>query len=470
MSLEVTLVGGDFLKCRAEILLVGLRCWRGHTTSTSVSPRSSAFRIDGKCCLETAKPVCSARVPDPHPDEPSGLASRECRSPEPQRRERSILNGLSAAQKSPRLGAGGFVQLAKKILSADRYTGLQIRWTNNRQRRLRHDQFDPEGIPAPEIRRRVRLAQCVHAGLFRSGGCFGETRQLKYDPCPLVHFGQTERDLLSFGLHQDLGAGTHSALVAGDLEVLAIAAQDDWLLGSSTAASTATARGSRRRRRSPPRRTSGRSGTSGWTISTDRREKSEPSGPSFDIDCAWKFSSTVRQIQAADITRAHGGVPGRLDLAGAVSDDAVVLAVVEHDVGIADARHRTVQVVDGQGPVAHATTVVVIESGIDFRKIYRLGIDEFRTADRASGTDPRAREQQPGKRSGFSPIVVLEIHERCVHHIIAVIVVFVTADREIRYSPLREAAAIGNFLGRRRIADIVGLAHDQRINQPCFKP
>ena len=89
------------------------------------------------------------------------------------------FNGLSAAQKSPRLGAWGFVQRAKQILSADRYTGLQIRWTNNRQRRLGHDQFDPEGIPAPEIRRRVRLAQCVHAGLFRSGGCFGETRQLK---------------------------------------------------------------------------------------------------------------------------------------------------------------------------------------------------------------------------------------------------------------------------------------------------
>jgi hypothetical protein len=73
----------------------------------------------------------------------------------------------------------GFVPFARRILSADRYTGLQIRWTNNRQRRLGHDQFDPEGIPAPEIRRRVRLAQCVHAGLFGSGGCFGETRQLK---------------------------------------------------------------------------------------------------------------------------------------------------------------------------------------------------------------------------------------------------------------------------------------------------
>src|SRR6187455_2722403 len=84
--------------------------------------------------------------------------------------------------KKPPACAEGFVPFAKQILSADRYTGLQIRWTNNRQRRLGHDQFDPEGIPAPEIRRRVRLAQCVHAGLFRSGGCFGETRQLKYDP------------------------------------------------------------------------------------------------------------------------------------------------------------------------------------------------------------------------------------------------------------------------------------------------
>src|SRR6186713_3049680 len=203
-------------------------------------------------------------------------------------------------------------------------------------------------------------------------------------------------------------------------------------------------------------RTSGRSGTSRWTISTDRREESEPSGPSFDIDCAWKFSSTVREIQATDITRAHGGVPGRLDLAGAVSDDAVVLAVVKHDVGIADARHRTVQVVDGQGPVAHATPVVVIESGIDFRKIYRLGIDEFRAADGASGTDPRAREQQPGKRSRFSSVVVLEIHERRVRHIIAVVVVFVAADREVGNQAFRQAATVGNFLFRDGIAVIVG--------------
>ena len=109
------------------------------------------------------------------------FASCECRPSSlirSQRRERSILNGLIRRTKKPPACTEGFVPFAKQMLSADRYTGLQIRWTNNRQRRLGHDQFDPEGIPAPEIRRRVRLAQCVHAGLFRSGGCFGETRQL----------------------------------------------------------------------------------------------------------------------------------------------------------------------------------------------------------------------------------------------------------------------------------------------------
>ncbi len=72
---------------------------------------------------------------------------------------------------------------AAAVLPADRYAGLQIRWTNDRHdRSLGHDQFDPEGIPVPEIGRLVRLAQCVHAALFRSGGCLGETRQFEYDP------------------------------------------------------------------------------------------------------------------------------------------------------------------------------------------------------------------------------------------------------------------------------------------------
>ena len=205
---------------------------------------------------------------------------------------------------------------------------------------------------------------------------------------PLVHFGQTERDFLSFGFHPDLGAGTHSALVAGDLEFLAIADQGDWLLRQQHAAGTASASSRRRRRSRAGRRRSG----------PHRQHRTAQDQHPFR---GCRSSPLLPRIQATDITRAHGGVPGRLDLAGVVSDDAVVLAVVEHDVGIGDAGHRTVQVVDRQGPVADATPVVIIESGIDFRKIHRLGIDEFRTADGASGTDPRAREQQPGKRSRF---------------------------------------------------------------------
>src|SRR5262245_52188602 len=258
------------------------------------------------------------------------------------------------------------------LLSADRYAGLQIRWTNNLTDRRCGHQFDPEVLPVLEPGRLARPAQCVHAALLRSGSGLGEGRQLKDDPRALVHFGQTESDFRSFGFHLDLGAGLHGALVAGDLELLAVANKRDGRL----------------------RRTTGKqSGTLGlnegslWSIPTaDRGQQSEPGGPRFEIDRARKFSSAVGEIQAADITLAHRGVPGRLDLAGVVGDDAVVLAVVEHDVGIGDAGHRTVQVAERQGPILGAAAVVIIEPGIVFRELDRLGVDEFRTADRASGT------------------------------------------------------------------------------------
>src|SRR3974377_965449 len=47
--------------------------------------------------------------------------------------------------KAARLAPRASFRPRKTYLSADRYTGLQIRWTNNRQRRLGHHQFDPEG-------------------------------------------------------------------------------------------------------------------------------------------------------------------------------------------------------------------------------------------------------------------------------------------------------------------------------------
>src|SRR5690606_20713471 len=158
-----------------------------------------------------------------------------------------------------------------------------------------------------------------HAALFLSGGCVGEARKFKHYPRALIHFGQTESDFLPFGFDLDLGAGLHGALVAGSLEFLAIANKRD------------------RRLRSTTRKQSGTLGLnegSGWSIRTERSEQSEASGPRFEIDCGWKFSSTIGEIQATDITRAHGGVPGGMDFTGVVGGDAVILAVMEQDLGI----------------------------------------------------------------------------------------------------------------------------------------
>ena len=154
-----------------------------------------------------------------------------------------------------------------------------------------------------------------------------------------------------------------------------------------------------------------------------------------------------------------------MNLTGVVSGDAVVLAVVDQDVGVRLATHRAVEVVDCGGPIRHATAVVVIEAGIDVRKIHWFGIDEFRTSDGAFGSDRRAGEQQPRKRAGLATFIVLIIHEGGVHHFMTVIVELVAADREIRNQALRQAAAVGLFLWRYGIAFVVGFAHQQRINQ-----
>lgn len=42
-------------------------------------------------------------------------------------------------------------------LSADRYSGLQIRWTNDWHDRSVGHEFDPQGVYVPEIGRLVRL-------------------------------------------------------------------------------------------------------------------------------------------------------------------------------------------------------------------------------------------------------------------------------------------------------------------------
>src|SRR5678809_1423447 len=103
-----------------------------------------------------------------------------------QRRERSILNGLSAAQKSPRLAQGALVSPRKRYLSSYHNAGLSVLRAKlihaNALGGGRDYQFHPDGIRTLEIRSLGRLAQGVDAVLLLPGGRVGETRQLEHDP------------------------------------------------------------------------------------------------------------------------------------------------------------------------------------------------------------------------------------------------------------------------------------------------
>src|SRR5215475_6790245 len=103
-----------------------------------------------------------------------------------QRRERSILNGPSAAQQSPRLAPGALFSSQIRCLSPYRNAGLSIRRAKlidaNALGGGWDCQFHPDGIRTLEIRSLGRLAQGVDAVLLLPGGRVGETRQLEHDP------------------------------------------------------------------------------------------------------------------------------------------------------------------------------------------------------------------------------------------------------------------------------------------------
>src|SRR5690606_22588720 len=138
-----------------------------------------------------------------------------------------------------------------------------------------------------------------------------------------------------------------------DAEVPAIAAQDDGLRGGTPGPRPGPAwrpAGPRGRSRRRPH---------GHIL---QREARTPRGP----------GPGGAELDAPDVARAHRSVPGGLDPAGVVRGDAVVLAVVDQHIGIGNAGRRTVQVVDGRGPVGHAIAVVAVEPGVDPREIHRL--------------------------------------------------------------------------------------------------
>src|SRR5690606_16437248 len=128
-------------------------------------------------------------------------------------------------------------------------------------------------------------------------------------------------------------------------------------------------------------------------------------------------------VHGTDVTLAQHGIPGLLDLAAGVRGHAVVLAVVQQDVGVTHAGRRAVQVVDGQALPGSTAPVVVVEPGVDVGEVHRLRVDVLRALDGVLGGYARARVHQPGQRAGFAGLAVLVVHESRVFHVNAIVVI-----------------------------------------------
>jgi hypothetical protein len=137
--------------------------------------------------------------------------------------------------------------------------------------------------------------------LLRTRNCGGESRQLEDYPRAFVQLRQREGQVRPFGGHLHLGTGPYVG--ARYVVLLAIAAENDWRLSSST--STSTRSGNRTRP----------------TTTTTRAAASAAR------------STAAANIQAPNIALAHGSVPGGLDLTGfRVDCDAVVDAIIDENV------------------------------------------------------------------------------------------------------------------------------------------
>src|SRR5580700_11901183 len=358
--------------------------------------------------------------------------------------------------KSPRPAPGAHAQTAGFSLPVDLEAGSAT-WAAVRaaaQDVTGGDKLDPERTVAFVVRGGTGLAKCIQAALLRTRRCRGESRQLEDHPRAAIQFLHAEGQGRPFGGHLDLGTRSYVGF-SGDGEILAIAAENDWR----------------------PRRCSGAqdpvSGANETTEATpaSARTASYRSAASTAGTgaCATTATTTTAgggaNSHTPDVALAHGCVPGGLDLAGFVDGDSVV-CVVDENVGIGDTADRAVLVVEYRSLVAPITVIIVAPLKLHRREIHRLGVDEFRALYSVVGAHSEAGIQQVRDRSRLAGGVVLEIHEGDILQFMTVIVELVAADREIRECGLRQAAAVRHFRRRPRIADILGLADEQRVNHP----
>src|SRR5215469_10027571 len=138
-------------------------------------------------------------------------------------------------QKAPGTGQGLFL-VAGFSLPADLEVGSTTRGAGAAV--TVGDNLNPECILVLVVRGNAGLTQRIQAVLRCTRGCGGESRQLKDHPRAGIQFRQGEGHGRPFGGHLDLGTGSYVG--ARYVVLLAIAAENDWRLSSSTSASASS--------------------------------------------------------------------------------------------------------------------------------------------------------------------------------------------------------------------------------------
>src|SRR5690606_30383850 len=209
----------------------------------------------------------------------------------------------------------------------------------------RGDDLDPKRAVALVVRRGGGGPQRVEAVHRRARGRRREPRQLEHHPRAGVELPHRNRQRLPLGDHLVLAARSYVGFTVRD-ELLAVAAQDDrYRTWSCTSASTAV-------------RGNGKgNGLSRRSLGTRTRSAGScsPRGAAATTEAETKGTATAAHVHAADIARAHVGVPGGLELAGFVGVDS---GDVDNE-GIGDAGDGAVRVLEHRGLVDRIAVIVV---------------------------------------------------------------------------------------------------------------
>src|SRR5690606_21120848 len=175
----------------------------------------------------------------------------------------------------------------------------------------RGDDLDPQRAVALVVRRGGGGPQRVEAVHLRARGRRREPRQLEHHPRARVELPHRNRQRLPLGNHLVLAARSHVGFALRD-ELLAVAAQDDRYRRWTRTSDATAARGNGK----------GNGLSRGPLGAATRSAGSYSARGAAATEAETEGTATAAHVHAADIARAHVGVPGGLELAGFVGVDS----------------------------------------------------------------------------------------------------------------------------------------------------